>query len=100
MPDITTFSEAQAAYVQASDYDVVHDVAQARRFIVAARALLGFAASAARDGTSLGFDLARVEQQLQDARVWLAANEQASEAQRLANPDVTHADFSTFRGYH
>lgn len=99
MPTFTTFDEAQAELLATCDYDVEGDVAKAKRFVAAARAMLFFTSSSGQDGATQSFDMERIENMLRQALAFVAANATPSEAQQLANPSVTHADFSTFRGY-
>ena len=99
MPSFTTFDDAQAELVATCDYDVEGDVAKAKRFVAAARAMLFFASSSGQAGATQAFDMQRIEGQLKQALAFVDANGSPTEAQQLANPSVTHADFSTFRGY-
>ena len=82
-----------------ADYDVANDLAKARRRIVALRRKLDLPQSAGHDQENVTLAMDTIEKQLYQALVWLAANDTQTDAQREQNPDVTHADFSTFRGY-
>lgn len=97
--DLTTVAGIETVLAATSDYDTTRDAAKARRHIAALRRRLHFAASSGRDGQSLSFNVQVLREELKSALAWLAANEDRTEAQRLANPQMTHADFSTFRGY-
>ena len=97
--DLTTVSGIEAALAATSDYDVERDTDKAKRHIAALRSRLRFAATSARDGQSVQFNLQVLQQELAAAKAWLNAHESRTDAQRKANPNVTHADFTTFRGY-
>jgi len=53
----------------------------------------------ARDQQSAQFAVQVIENQLHQALSFIQASVTPTDAQRLANPSVLHADFSTFRGY-
>lgn len=97
--DFTTFAGVEAVLADTADYDVTRDAAKARRRVAALRRKLDFAASSARDGQSLTYQQQVIERQLQQCLAFLRTVDTPTDAQRLANPQVTHADFSTFRGY-
>lgn len=97
--DFTTPSGVEAVLADTADYDHERSTAKAKRRITALRRKLDFAASSARDGQSIQFQQAVIERQLNQTIAWLKANESRTEAQRKANPQVTHADFSTFGRY-
>jgi hypothetical protein len=99
MPAFTNFAEAQAELIDTADYDVTYSVDKAQRFVAAARAMLTFSSLAMRDGTSLQFDMVRLENQMNQALRFLEIYGSPTEANRLRNPAVTHADFSTFGNY-
>ena len=99
MADLTTIAGIEAELADTADYDVAVDVSKAKRRAAALRRRLDFPQSSGRGEQNLAFAMQAIENQLQQVLAWIAANETPSEAQRLANPDVVHADFSTFRGY-
>ncbi len=99
MADLTTLAGIEAELADTADYDVALDVSKAKRRAAALRRKLDFPQSSGRGEQNVGFAMQAIENQLQQVLAWIAANETLSEAQRLANPDVVHADFSTFRGY-
>ncbi len=99
MADLTTPAGIEVELAATADYDVARDVDKAKRRVAALRRKLDFPQMSGRGEQSMSFDMQRIENQLQQALAFVAANETLTEAQRLASPSVTHADFSTFRGY-
>jgi predicted ATPase len=99
MADLTTYENVEAELAATADYDVAQDADKAKRRIAALRRKLDFAAESSRDGQALKFQQQHIENQLNQALAWLRENGDQTNAQKLANPSVTHADFSTFRGY-
>lgn len=99
MADLTTVAGIEAELSTTADYDVAIDVSKATRRVAALRRKLDFPQSSGRGEQNIAFAVQAIENQLQQVLAWIAANDTPSEAQRLANPDVVHADFSTFRGY-
>jgi len=99
MADLTSLAGIEAELVDTADYDVALDVSKAKRRVAALRRKLDFPQSSGRGEQNVAFAMQAIENQLQQVLAWIAANDAPSEAQRLANPDVVHADFSTFRGY-
>jgi hypothetical protein len=99
MADLTTLAAIEAELAATADYDVAVDVSKAKRRVAALRRRLDFPQSSGRGEQNIAFAIAAIENQLQQVLTWIAANDTPSEAQRLANPDVVHADFSNFRGY-
>jgi tetrahydromethanopterin S-methyltransferase subunit H len=98
MADLTTLPGIEAELADTADYDVVLDVPKAKRRAAALRRKLDFPQSTGRGEQNIAFAMQAIENQLQQVLGWIMANDTPSEAQRLANPDVVHADFSTFRG--
>lgn len=99
MADLTSLAGIEAELVDTADYDVALDVSKAKRRVAALRRKLDFPQSTGRGEQNVAFAMQAIENQLQQVLAWIAANDTPSEAQRLTNPDVVHADFSTFRGY-
>jgi len=99
MADLSTPALIEAELAATADYDVASDVDKARRRVAALRRKLDFPQQVGRGEQSMAFYLQAIENQLKEARAFVAANTTPTDAQRLANPDVVHADFSTFRGY-
>ncbi|MGD9720553.1 MAG: hypothetical protein AB7E98_05950 [Pirellulales bacterium] len=98
MADLTTLTGIEAELADTADYDVVFDVSKAKRRVAALRRKLDFPQSSGRGEQNVAFAIAAIENQLQQVLAWIAANDTPSDSQRLANPDVVHADFSNFRG--
>ncbi len=99
MADLTTLAGIEAELADTADYDIAIDVSKAKRRVAALRRRLDFPQSSGRGEQNIAFAMQAIENQLQQALTFVAANDTPSEAQRLANPYVVHADFSTFRGY-
>jgi hypothetical protein len=99
MADLSTITGIEAELADTADYDVVLDVSKAKRRAAALRRRLDSPQSSGRGEQNVAFAMQAIENQLQQVLAWIPANDTPSEAQRLANPDVVHADFSTFRGY-
>ena len=99
MADLTTLAGIEAELAATADYDVEIDVSKAKRRVAALRRKLDFPQSSGRGEQNIAFAMQAIENQLQQVLAWTAATDTPSEAQRLANPDVVHADFSTFRRY-
>ena len=97
--DLSTYAGVDAVLAATADYDIAGDVSAGRRRAAALRRKLDFAASSGRDGQSAQFALTLVQDQLRQCLAWLAVNMDPTDAQKERNPDVLHADFSTFRGY-
>ena len=95
----TTYSSYVDEYDATLGYDIENDVAKAKRFVVAVRGMLRFATMSTRDSVSMEHDPKILQAELERALAWLDANQPTTEAQRLANPDVVHADFSGFGQY-
>ncbi len=98
MADLSTLSGIEAELASTADYDVTPDTSKAKRRVAALRRKLDFPQSSGRGEQNVAFAIAAIENQLQQVLAWIAANETPSDASRLANPDVLHADFSNFRG--
>lgn len=99
MADLTTIAGIEAELADTADYDVAADVSKAKRRAAALRRKLDFPQSSGRGEQNVAFYIQAIENQLQQVLAWIAANDTPTEAQKLVNPDVVHADFSTFRGY-
>jgi hypothetical protein len=99
MADLTSLVGIESELADTADYDVALDVSKAKRRVAALRRKLDFPQSTGRGEQNVAFAMQAIENQLQQVLAFIAANDTPSEAQRLANPDVVHADFSTFRGY-
>ena len=89
-------------YVECADYDIVCDVERARRFAVATRRLIGFAASSSNEASSMTFDLGLLQGQLNAALAYIRANDTSGQP-ITTNPDGTVDDGETrcfgFGGY-
>lgn len=99
MAELTNPNEIDAELAITADYDVCYDADKARRRVAALRRKLDFPQASGFEGYSMQFAMQAIENQLQQALAWLSANDTPSDARLLRNPSVTHADFSTFRGY-
>jgi hypothetical protein len=99
MADLSTVAGIEAELADTADYDVALDVSKAKRRVSALRRKLDFPQSTGRGEQNVAFAMQAIENQLQQVLAFIAANDAPGEAQRLANPDVVHADFSNFRGY-
>jgi len=97
--DFTSMTGIEAVLADTADYAVERDVDKAKRRATAYERKLDFASFSARDTEQLRFDMAVIQSQLAKIYSWIESNESTTDAQRLANPDVTHADFSTFGQY-
>lgn len=83
------------AYHDNADYAETGSIAKARAFVTACRRLLVLQPSeSANRETTTRFDMKLIQQELEMARQWLAAND-TSAADRAS---VTRADFRNFRG--
>ena len=97
--DFTTISGIHTVLAATSTYDVDSDLAMAKRHLTALRRLKHFAASTSRDGQSMSMDLGAIEDEIQRCLAFIRSQDSQTDGQKKANPNVTHADFSTFRGY-
>lgn len=96
--DLTTYAGVDVVLADTADYDVTLDLTKARRRVAALRRKIDFASEAKRGGEEYRFDVQVIQQQLQQALAFIGAQESQTDAQRLANPSVLHADFSGLRG--
>jgi hypothetical protein len=99
MPDLSTYAAVDAELAETAGYDVERDVSQAKRRVAALRRKLDFASSSMEAGRELSFQQQIIQEQLNQALAFIRANEDVSDADRLRNPDVVHADFSGFGQY-
>ena len=97
--DLTTPSGIETVLADTADYDVERSVANAKRRVAALRRKLDFAASSSQDNQSIQYAQAIIQEQLNQALAFVRAHESLTDAERLANPSVTHGDFSTFGQY-
>ena len=97
MADLTTIAGIEAELAATAAYDMENNVVNAKRRVAALRRKLDFPASMGRDQQSMQFAVQTIENQLNQALQFVQASVSPSDAQRLANPSVVHADFSTFR---
>lgn len=97
MADLTTIAQIEAELAVTATYDVDNNVDLAKRRLAALRRKLDFPSQIARGENSLQFAIAAIERQIASILEWLKQNQETTAAQRLSNPDVTHADWSEFR---
>jgi len=97
MADLTTYAQVEAELAATAAYDANDSVSEANRRVAALRRKLDFAESSDENGRAITFNHQVVLAQIDQALAFIRAN--PTEAQRLANPDVVHADFSTFGRY-
>jgi len=98
MADLTTATLVEAELAATADYDIENDLDKAKRRIAALRRKLDFSAESGRGDQSRKDNQMIIERQLSQALAWYRANATTTQAQRLRNPQVTHADFSNLRG--
>jgi hypothetical protein len=94
MADLTTIAQVEAELAATADYDVSNDVEKAKRRVAALRRKLDFPSEFERDALRARFALDVIERETNKALAFVQANVTPTEAQRLANPNVLHADFS------
>jgi hypothetical protein len=99
MADLTTPEQIDAELAATADYLVTKDVEKAKRRAAALERKLDFPEIFGLDGDSTKFALQHTKQLRDEAIAFVRANETRTDADRINNPDVIHADFSTFRGY-
>jgi hypothetical protein len=100
MADLLSPETVDEELAATADYDVANDVNKAVRRVAALRRKLDFPQQMSRFGEeSMQIAVEATERQLQQALAWLASQGMPTEAGRLSNPSVVHADFRTFRGY-
>ena len=99
MADLITYTQVEAELALTAAYDVNNSVAEAKRRVAALRRKLDFSESSDESGRAVTFNQKVIQDQLNQALAYVRANDVLTEAQRLANPDVLHADFSTFGSY-
>ena len=101
MADLTTYTNVEAELAETAGYDDGGDLSMAIRRRAALRRKLDFAEQSDENGREIRFNHQIVESQLNQVGAYIQsrANDIASDAERLANPNVLHADFSGFGGY-
>ena len=101
-----TRDEVYAAYEANSGYDLENDVVKAREFIKACRLMLSprFSIKRMSHGLSRGgggeeveLDQSFIENRLEEAMAWLAANDTTTLAPSPGGGGVVHPDFTNFR---
>jgi len=100
MADLSTPALIKTEYLATSRYDVDDDLDLAKRHVAVLRALLLQPQTSARESDSLGFNQDMILEMLDAAKAFVAAKAPQSEANRLANPSVVHADFSQTGKYY
>ena len=101
MASLETYGQVEAELAATAGYDVNNDLSQAKRRVAALRRKLDFAEQSDENGNEIRFNHQIVENQLNQAVAFVQAQsvDTGTEAERLANPDVVHADFAGFGGY-
>lgn len=99
MADLSTYALVEAELAATAGYDVNDSLSEAKRRVAALRRKLDFAEQSDESGREIRFNHDVVLKQLEQAIAYVRANVELTEEQRLANPSVIHADFSTFGGY-
>jgi len=97
MATLNTFAQVDAELAATADYDIENDISKAKRRVAALRRKLDFVSSSTRDSQTMQFQQSEIRRQLQSAIDFVRGNQATTESQRLANPNVVHADFSQFR---
>ena len=99
MADLTTLSGIDAELIATTRYAVNNDLDLAYRRLDALMVrTTTFASVASRNSQSLQFDMQNFREDLAKVEQFIRSAKTPTDAQRLANPSVTHADFSTIRG--
>lgn len=98
--DFTTIAGIDAIIADTGAYDQTGSSEDAWRRIRAIRQKIHLTPqSSGRDGMQITFAIQVLKDEEQQVLAWINANSTPTDAQRLNNPSVTHADFSTFREY-
>lgn len=98
-PALFTLADVDLELALTADYRATGDVDKARRRVTALTRKLDFPETAGKDQESVKLAMQTIENQLQRVEAWLNANTDQTADQQLRDPNVTHADFSSFRGY-
>lgn len=98
-PALFTPAEIDNELALTADFEATEDVDKARRRLTALTRKLDLPEMASKDQESVRLAVLEIHAQQQFVRNWIVANSDPSDAQKLRNPSVVHADFSTFRGY-
>jgi len=94
MADLTFYTQVEAELAATAGYDINYSLSEAKRRVAALRRKLDFAQQSDENGRTIVFNHAIVQNQLNQALAYVRANDSAN-----GEPDVIHADFSTFGGY-
>ena len=99
MVSLVTYVEVEAELAATAAYDVTTDVSLAQRRVAALRRKLDFAEASDENGRKVEFNHIVVQKQLDQVVEWVRNNAVLSDAAKLNDPSVIHADFSMFRSY-
>lgn len=99
MADLTTYAQVEAELAATASYRSNKSVSEAKRRLDALTRKLDFAEQSDENGRMIRFNFKQVENQISAVEFYVRNNEELTDAERLANPDVIHSDFSTFGGY-
>lgn len=99
MATLTTYAQVEAELAATASYDVNNSVSEAQRRAAALRRKLDFAEQSDEEGRKIRFNHEIVQSQLRDAVAYVRDQQIQTDAEKLKNPVVVHADFSTFGQY-
>ncbi len=74
MADLTTLAGIEAELTNTADYDVAIDISKSKRRVAALRRKLDFPQSTGRGEQNIAFAMQAIENQLQQALAFVAAN--------------------------
>jgi hypothetical protein len=95
-PALFTPEDIEAELALTAGYDIDNSLDLARRRVIALRRKLDLPHIVDNESQEhVELEMNIIQNQLQQALAWIRANSPANPN----NPDVVHADFSTFRGY-
>lgn len=98
MADLTTYANVEAELAATASYAANGSVAEAKRRASALTRKLDFAEQSDEEGREIRFNHKVILAQLESVQAFIRVMRDPTEAERLSNPNVVHADFSTMRG--
>lgn len=99
MARLETYRDVEAELAATATYRSARSVSLAKRRQDALIRKLDFAEQSDENGQTIRFNHQVVERQLEQVVEFIEQFETLSRAERLSNPSVLHADFSTFGQY-